>query len=224
LRYKEQIVVMKHHREIEQIRSRISRDIHDEIGAGLTKVKLMTRKLFKPGGSEVKPEVAKKITETADELIRNLGEIVWTINPENDSLENMVAFIRIYLSRLADETSECTLDFVMPSPESVPDRVVNPQIKRNVLLILKEALNNAMKHAQASAMNVSLAITDNKIHITVSDNGIGFGDEAFRSSGNGLKNMKKRAEAIGGELLFHSDSSGTTVALNVPLDSAGNLL
>lgn len=224
MRYKEQIVAMNHNREIEQIRARIARDIHDEIGAGLTKIKLMTRKLFKSGPSDDQPELRTKITETADELIRNLGEIVWTINPENDSLENIVAFIRIYLSRLADENPELKIELDLPAPEAVPHLIVNPQIKRNVLLILKEAINNSIKHSHSTQMKVALRTSEQSLHLLVSDNGTGFGDEALQSAGNGLKNMKKRAAGIGGELKINSENTGTSIELKAPLHVPDNLL
>jgi signal transduction histidine kinase/ligand-binding sensor domain-containing protein len=217
VRFKEQIVAMNHYREIEQIRAGISRDIHDEIGAGLTKIKLMTRKLFRTETGLINQDDAKKISNTADELIRNLGEIVWTINPENDSLKNIVAYIRMYLSRLAEEQSDCEIEFELPSADSIPDKAVNPKVKRNVLLILKESLTNSIKHAHCTKVKIVIRLSENYIHMSAHDNGRGFEMEGHISSGNGLKNMKKRAEEIGGDLEIESSDSGTIINLKAPV-------
>jgi signal transduction histidine kinase len=137
---------------VEAVRARLSRDIHDEIGAGLTRIKLMGRGLARAAtaGGEWK-EASEKITSASDELIQSLGEIVWTVNPDNDSLENVVAFIRNYLSRLFDTQPGPALRLDLPEPDAIPPGVtLHPEAKRNLLLILKEAVTNALRLARAA--------------------------------------------------------------------------
>jgi ligand-binding sensor domain-containing protein/signal transduction histidine kinase len=219
LRYKQQIATLQQQREIENIRMRISRDIHDEIGSGLTKIKLMSRHLSKVKEANAMMETTARISNASDELIQNLGEIVWTINPANDTLENVFAFTRNYASKLFDENSEIksTLDFAEPS--QIPKNIlINPEVKRNLLLILKEALTNIFKHSEASEVRISLAADKSAIEMQIHDNGKGMPEGSQNNFGNGLKNMRKRAESIHAEFNIHStEKSGTSVYIVIPL-------
>lgn len=216
-RYRQKIAVLQRQQEIESIRMRISRDIHDEIGSGLTKIKLMSRNLSKSKEETALKETTAKISHASDELIQNLGEIVWTINPANDTLENVFGFVRNYVSKLFDGPDiKLTLNFT--EPEKIPHVNVNPEVKRNLLLILKESLTNIFKHAHATEVSVALLADDLKIELHISDNGKGMGKEKQNGFGNGLKNMQKRAESINAE--FGVDSGldkGTTVWMVIPL-------
>ena len=219
LRYKQKIAQLEKQREIENIRMRISRDIHDEIGSGLTKIKLMSRNLSKAKEETAMKETTAKISSASDELIQNLGEIVWTINPANDTLENVFAFVRNYVSKLFDENPDIKLKLDFTEPEKIPKNVViNPEVKRNLLLILKEALTNMLKHAQATEASISLLADKSKVEMKVSDNGKGISMEEQNSFGNGLKNMRKRAESIHAEFNINSQAgNGTSIQISIPL-------
>lgn len=212
MRYRSRIVKMEHEREIELIRSGIARDIHDEIGAGLTKIKLMSRKLLKNNSdAKLSEATCEKIMTTSDEMIRGLGEIVWTINPENDSIANVVAYIRIYLSRLQDENPEITFRVDLPGHGEIPSELIlSPDIKRQLMMVLKESLTNIFKHSLATQTEVSLTIEKNALVLIVKDNGIGF-DPELNHPGNGLKNMRKRAESLGAEIEIQSVAGGGCV-------------
>jgi ligand-binding sensor domain-containing protein/signal transduction histidine kinase len=221
LRYKQQIAKLEQQRQIENIRVRISRDIHDEIGSGLTKIKLMSRSLSKVKQSADAMETTTKISHASDELIQNLGEIVWTINPANDTLENVFAFARNYVSKLFDEHTEIksVLDFTEPA--DIPRNVlINPEVKRNLLLILKEALNNVVKHSEAKEVCILLRTEKSELVMKVSDNGKGISKEQDTAMGNGLKNMRKRAESINAEIKITSEQTGTAVHVFMPLTHA----
>jgi signal transduction histidine kinase/ligand-binding sensor domain-containing protein len=221
LRFKERIAKLEQQREIEAIRTRISRDIHDEIGSGLTKIKLMSRNLFKNTGNNYSTgDISQKISVASDELIQNLGEIVWTINPANDSLGNVVAFIRNYLLKFFEENPEIKLQLDLPEPSQIQkDGVINPEVKRSLVLILKEGVTNIFKHARATEVFVSLHIEKSKIELRIRDNGIGTFVDQKNEFGNGIKNMSKRASGIGGQLTVHSTGiDGTTIHLSVPME------
>src|SRR6185436_4006561 len=218
IRYKEKIAQLERQREIEQVRTRISRDIHDEIGSGLTKIKLMSRNLSKAKEESVMKDTTSKISSASDELIKNLGEIVWTINPANDTLENIFAFVRNYVSKLFVENIEIKLNLDFPEPKKIPGGIViNPEIKRNLLLILKESLTNIFKHSQATEVIVSMNADKSKIKLNIRDNGKGVTSENQNNFGNGIINMRKRAESVNGMFSFESNGSGTKIQLNIPL-------
>lgn len=219
-RYKQKIAQLEKQREIENIRMRISRDIHDEIGSGLTKIKLMSRNLSKKTEDTVAlKETSSKISIASDELIQNLGEIVWTINPVNDTLENIFAFMRNYLSKLFDENTDVKLQLDFPDPSEIPHRIfINPEVKRNLLLILKEAVTNIFKHAQATEVSISMRAGKSKIELIIRDNGRGIKTENQNGFGNGLKNMRRRAESINANFVIESSpETGTNVHLLIPL-------
>lgn len=211
-RYRQKIAVFERQREIENIRMRISRDIHDEIGSGLTKIKLMSRNLTRASAdTKTMKETSVKISSASDELIQNLSEIVWTVNPTNDSLENVFAFTRNYLSKLFEENPEVNLTLDFPEPAKIPPGIsINPEVKRNLLLILKEAMTNIFKHAYASEVKIALQADKSKIEMSIKDNGKGISDESQNGFGNGLKNMRKRAESINAQFNIESLNEGGT--------------
>jgi ligand-binding sensor domain-containing protein/two-component sensor histidine kinase len=221
LRFRQKIVLLERQHEIETIRSRISRDIHDEIGSGLTKIKLMSRNLYKNAGeNHGTGDISQKISSASDELIQNLSEIVWTINPANDSFGNVIAFIRNYLLKFFEENPEIKLHLDLPEPSQIQmNRVINPEVKRNLVLILKESVTNIFKHAQATEVFITLHVDASKIELHIRDNGIGTYADRKNEFGNGIKNMSKRAAGIGGQLTVHSpDKEGTTVHLSIPVE------
>lgn len=220
LRYRQKIAQLEKQREIENIRMRISRDIHDEIGSGLTKIKLMSRNLSRASKDmETMKETSTKISSASDELIQNLSEIVWTVNPANDTLENVFAFTRNYLSKLFEENQDVKLHLDFPEPSSIPKGIsINPEVKRNLLLILKEAVTNIFKHAQASEVSISLRADKEKIELNITDNGKGINNENQNGFGNGIKNMNKRAESMNAQFKVESvNEGGTAVHLLIPL-------
>jgi signal transduction histidine kinase/ligand-binding sensor domain-containing protein len=218
-RYRQKIAALERQREIENIRIRISRDIHDEIGSGLTKIKLMSRNLLKAKEKNAMVETTEKISFASDELIQNLGEIVWTINPANDTLENVFAFVRNYVSKLFDGNSEIKLKLDFTEPDKIPPHIIiNPEVKRNFLLILKEALTNIFKHSQATEVTITLHADKSKIEMQINDNGVGFQEERSGAFGNGLKNMRKRAESINAAFTIDKKNhSGTFIKVSIPL-------
>lgn len=186
--------------------------MHDDLGSGLSKIAIMTE-LLKPqiGHDEELKRKVEKISQTAGELVDNMGQIVWTMNASNDTLESLLAYIREYSLDFFDDTDiKCRLKM-----EDVNDKLMmNQQQRRNVFLVVKETLNNTLKHARASEVNIQFNITQQEAKLVISDNGLGFDIDNNRRFGNGLINMKKRMEAIDGTYLIKSaDKLGTTTTL-----------
>lgn len=189
-------------------RIRIARDMHDEVGAGLTRIVMRSEqvKLHVQSGKELKNgivETLEKMEEESRELSYSLGEIIWALNPKNDTFDALCAYLRNYTYDYLDETGiQCDIQF----PENIPSIPVSPELRRNVFLILKESLNNIVKHSNASEVQIKLRLSPHQFSLCISDNGKIMDNVAENSSsGNGLENMKKRAEECGGK--FSSESN-----------------
>lgn len=200
-------------RVVETVRARISQDIHDEIGSGLTKISLMGQRLKTQiqHGKELDPTLLEKITESSKEVIGNLGEIIWTVNPKHDNLQSLLAYLRNYIANFFEHTSiQCTIDF----PEEIPAVTISAHIKHNLFLVIKESLNNIIKHAEATKVDVNFELSDHTFCFGIVDNGEGIADVKGRDFGNGLINMKNRMEAINGNFEIKSEmNKGTTIML-----------
>jgi signal transduction histidine kinase len=211
---KAQAPLLERRHAIDAERNRISRDMHDEIGSGLTHIALLSELIQTQHKTDaaVKNDVGN-ISASARKLITNMSEIIWALNPQNDSLENLLAYTR-------EQMQQCFEPFDMvleiDFADTVPDIPLTNEQRRNLYLVTKEALNNAMKHARATLVKLSVEITAGQIVFTVADNGCGLPDGAGKPNCNGLKNMRKRMEDIGGNISMESNPHGLTVryALN----------
>jgi len=210
VRYRRRLRELEREREVERVRMRIARDIHDGIGSGLTKITMMTRQLTRD------PQQADRIARASTELVNELGEIVWTVDPRNDSFGSFIAYVRSTLGRQFEHL-EVELRTDLHCDPLDRDRIIGPELKRNLLLTMKEAVNNALKHGQAGRIEVHLTLSTTQVELRVVDNGIGFDPANVREGANGLANFRKRAEAVHGRLEIRSGSGGTTIALSAPI-------
>lgn len=210
---KEQAVI----KSIYEQRLNISKDMHDEIGSGLTHIAMLSEvvALRSPVAGEARSEI-QTITDIARSLIESMSEIIWALNPQNESLSNLVAYLREQTNKYFDPFD---VKYTMDVPEGMVDvRLGNVQ-RRNLFLVTKETLNNALKHAGASKVRLSIRVIGGELQFQVQDDGRGFDMEKIRRSANGLKNMRGRMEEIGGSFTVSSDNTGTTVRYSLPLDN-----
>lgn len=217
LQYLRRIAALEKEREVSNVRSRIARDIHDDLGSGLTRITMLSREMQgNTGVNEDKGKLAAHIANASSELIGQLGEIVWAVDPQNDHAEGFIAYVRNMLGNQFEELSiGLRTDLTVEAGQERRD--LPPDVKRNVLLMFKELVSNALKHAQAKTISVRLHIGASALSLTVSDDGHGFDLSRTRAGGNGLSNLRKRAESIGAVLTMDSSTSGTTSTLTVPL-------
>jgi signal transduction histidine kinase/ligand-binding sensor domain-containing protein len=220
-------------RDIERERSRIARDIHDDLGAQLTRITMMSESAR---GDLAHPERAaaglEKIYDTARELTRSMDEIVWAVNPRHDTLESLATYLEKFAQDwLAGVGIRCRLDL----PLQFPEWHLTSELRHNVFLAFKEALHNAVKHSGASEVLIGLTLKEKSFELALADNGRGFtaGEEMKNinispasgraASGNGLDNMRRRLAAMGGNCEIHSaPGAGTKVVFSVQLKpSAG---
>ena len=204
--FENQIAIIKAQQEE---RNRISADMHDDLGAGMTTIRLYSELAKNKIGDRSIPEI-EKISSSANELLNKMNAIIWSMSSSNDSLGNMVAYIRSYsLEYFENSGVNCTISI----PDDLPNIVVSGEIRRNVFLVVKEALNNVLKHSKATEVNITLQRVSDGLKLFIKDNGVGIDFEKLRQFGNGLKNMKKRMDDIG--IIFSiENNNGTLVTLH----------
>ncbi|HEY0677830.1 MAG TPA: 7TM diverse intracellular signaling domain-containing protein [Chitinophagaceae bacterium] len=186
-------------------RNRISADMHDELGSGVTAIRLMSEIVKAKMKGETLPEI-DKISNSANDLITKMNTIIWTMSSSNDTVENLITYIRTYALDFFESTAvEC--EFHIPSP--IPHIQLSGEKRRNIFLAVKESLNNILKHARATRVTINVEIND-KLTISIQDDGVGVNFEAIRRFGNGLKNMKSRLERINGQFSIQNNGGALT--------------
>lgn len=198
----EQLIESEKQKEKALVRSRISQDIHDDISSGLTKIAWLSEAYMARNanaGVDIKP--LERITIQARDTVSKLGEIIWSSNPDRDNLSGMLQFMQQYISNYMDDAPiRYRIDF--PGPEN--ELTVSPDIRRNLYLAMKEALHNARKYSQASEIVVSFKLDANRYRLEVSDDGVGMTPDLVQGGGHGMGNMRRRLEAIGGQMQLES--------------------
>jgi signal transduction histidine kinase/ligand-binding sensor domain-containing protein len=206
-----QKVMFLRQQAVEQERSRISAELHDDIGGGLTAIRLLSEMSLEQDASPATSRYLKKISASSNELIQKMNEIVWALNVNNDNLQSLIAYTRQYAVSYMDDLN---IDCHFNTPENIPDIPVNGKNRRSVFLLVKESLNNVAKHAQCSNVDIRIGIDDH-LHIEIADNGKGFrNDNLIR--GNGLNNMHKRVHAMKGRMDI-LNGNGTTLLFDIPV-------
>lgn len=213
-RMEKKMAILEKHQAIEKERTRIATDMHDDLGAGLSRIKFLSQSLaHKDAANQSNKDALEKITGYSDEMIEKMGEIVWALNQKNDTLADLVAYTRSYaVEYLANHHIECNAD----TPLNLPATFIPGELRRNIFLSVKECLHNVVKHANASVVNFSIGIND-CIQIVIHDNGKGIDWNRMRQYGNGLLNIERRMTEINGKAEFINDQ-GTRVLLLVPLN------
>lgn len=211
------IAQLERERELERERARISRDMHDEVGASLSRISILSN-LAQSGAlppEEVQNSLAQ-ISRTAAEVVDEMSEIIWALNPKNDALDNLAAYLRQYASQYFQPAAvRCRFQF----PEMIPALKLSAEARRNLFLAVKEALHNVQKHSGASEVRLGLAIKGGQLEIEIQDNGKGFCPESLNRPGNGLVNMRKRMEEIEGTFTLESrEGGGTLITIRLDLE------
>ena len=197
------------------------RDMHDDIGPNLTKIVMLSNidRSNEPEMSE--KNILNKISNAANDIIDSIGEISWAVNPDHDTLDNLISYLREYIS---DYSESSGYTYHLNMPDNLESVKVPLNIRRNVFLVVKEALHNVVKHSCAKNLSVQATYNNKLLYIKIQDDGKGFSSEYvvngyFHSSGgHGIINMKKRMDSISGKFEIISCPSGTTIILSVGLE------
>ncbi|MEP7075104.1 MAG: two-component regulator propeller domain-containing protein [Acidobacteriota bacterium] len=207
--------------EVANIRTRIATDLHDDIGANLTKIAILSEVAQRPGERTSERDADRKdnllgtVAEISRDSVSAMSDIVWAINPKKDSLIGLTRRMRQYAEELL-ERSDIRLEFNAPHVE--PDLKLGADIRRDLYLIFKESVSNIVRHSSAVSVRIDLHLNENNdLILRIRDNGLGF-DTSSEYDGNGLSSIHKRAKDCGGQLTIASvKGEGTTIALSLKL-------
>jgi signal transduction histidine kinase len=213
-----QLAGLRQQQALENERARIARDIHDQVGASLTQLSLLGEMVQADKDSPGEAEThARQISQTARETARELDEIVWTVNPSNDTLDGLITYI---CKNTQEYLAVAGLRYRLDVPAQLPVAAISPEARHNVFLAAKEAVTNVVRHARASEAWLRLRVAPQSFTLEIEDNGRGPDGlhEKAAESRNGLRNMRKRMEDIGGDFFIGpGQQGGTLVRLTVPL-------
>ena len=210
---------------LERERMRIARDLHDEMGSKLTKISFLSEHVQMDAGSAGPlADKIESIAQTSRDLLQTMDEIVWVINPRNDTLEDLINYLGHYAVEYFQNTRiECEIRL----PHEIPHCPLSSELRHNLFLTFEEALNNVLKHSAATKVRVEITNNPKECEVKITDNGRGFEPPASTANppprggrgGNGLENMRQRLTAIGGEWLVSSQPGhGTTITMRIHLN------
>jgi len=217
-RMKRQVQDLERLRDLEQERFRIAQNIHDDLGARVTEIALLS------SSAQLKPNLSPEaraefgaVSRLTNDLVRALYETVWAVNPKNDHLDSLASFVCQMANQMCAQAQlRCRLE-IPDLPDDVP--VASP-IRHNVIMAVKEAIHNVIKHGHASEIQIGLRQAGRVLTLQVSDNGCGF-DPAVTVRGNGLDNMERRMRSLQGSCSVASQpGAGTKVTLEFPVPVA----
>jgi signal transduction histidine kinase len=214
-RLQRQLRLTEQQAALQRERARIAKDIHDDLGANLTQIALLGELAQRDLARQDKAtQRVGTISSTARQTIKSLDEIVWAVNPRNDTLSHLVEYTgQFALDYLQLAGIRCRLDF----PDHIPARSLSADLRHNVFLAAKEALTNIVKHARATEVRLRVSVTVPGLELVLEDNGQGFEPAPDAPGADGLRNMRHRLTDIGGECRIESRPGvGTRVVLRLP--------
>lgn len=203
---------LEQQRSIEKERERISHDMHDDLGAGISALKLQAEFLkYKVEDNELQNDI-DELLKTSEEMNISMREMLWSLNSGNDTLGRFTDYAIAYIGNFLKKTK---IVFHSECEDIISDTPISTELRRNLFLCLKEAVNNVYKHSNASVLKLSFCQTGNHFLMRIGDDGIGI--PAGKLEGNGLQNMKRRMNDIEGECKILSTDSGTNLTFEVTL-------
>jgi signal transduction histidine kinase len=189
-----QVAILERQNAIENMRTKIAGDVHDDMGANLTRLGLNAQQLLmSPSIPGKEKELAEKISLQSKEVISGMREIIWASNPANDNLKSMLGFMRQYIDRFFDGVN---IRAVVNFPQDVGEVILHPEVRRNLFLILKESLNNAMKYSGTDKIDIDFTNENENFNFEIKDYGKGMDDTSKDDFSNGLRNIEMRAAKI----------------------------
>lgn len=212
---KAKVTELEKQKEIDKERHRISREMHDDIGAGLTQITLMTESV-KNKSTGIAAADFDNITSTSRKLVNSMSEIIWSLNPEQKTLDDLCAYLREQLNKQLEYSG---MEYTILLPQNGTDIILSNEQRRNILLVVKEITNNAIRHSHAKNIWVKAELKNGALVFEVKDDGVGFNTEK-NYAGNGLKNIRSRIEELGGSLKVEAmPEKGSLFSFFVPLST-----
>jgi signal transduction histidine kinase/ligand-binding sensor domain-containing protein len=206
--------ISKHLTE-ERLRAKIARDLHDEMGSTLTSINIISKVAMEVKQDEEKiKEYFQKIKDHSGRMMESMSDMVWAINPINDSFEKVILKIKEFTAEMLEPAR---INYYFKTVGPLEEIQLNPEQRKDVYLIFKEAVNNIVKYSGATEVNIVFNFSDKILKMQITDNGNGF-DTAIVSSGNGLKNMQSRSREIGATIKIDSiKGAGSSISMLLPI-------
>jgi signal transduction histidine kinase len=202
------------HMEIERMRNEIARDLHDDMGSTLSSIHIISQLALKENQSGPLVNYFQRIAENSAKMMESMSDMVWSINPDNDSLQKMLVKMKEFSAEILEPKN---MAYQFQGEETLNGTVLDVAKRKNIFLIFKESINNAAKYSECTFVDIQFVQIANDLLLTIRDNGKGF-DHAKTQSGNGLKNMRDRAREINADFdLVTLQGQGTTLKLKLPL-------
>lgn len=208
--------IQKQQQRIDLERNRITEDLHDDIGSTLSSLKIYSDVAGKMIDKDVPKTkyLLEQISDNSSKILEDIGDIIWSLNPDKQAQLSIDGRIKNYISEVLGNAG---IDYKIDIDPQINDVVENISARKNTVLIIKESINNIVKYSQATVANVSVSINDAYLAIMVTDNGMGISPRLPRN-GNGLRNMKKRAEELGGTFEMTTEmDAGTQINVKIPV-------
>lgn len=213
-RTRAKIAALKLNNALELERSRIARDLHDDLGANLTELSIIASLAAEGNGPAAPQEAFAKMADKARKVVIALDEIVWAVSPQEDTLPSLIEYLDAYGEEFIGNAG---LAYRSTLPASVPSIPVGPRRRHHLCLATREALNNAVKHAAATEITLHATLENDHLSLLISDNGGGM-DPHSATHGDGLRNLRERMDKCGGTCAFSPNpKGGTCVTLSIPL-------
>jgi ligand-binding sensor domain-containing protein len=200
--------------KLERLRSKISTDLHDDIGSTLSSISILSDMALREKNHRVNTGMMEEIKENSVLLMEKMDDIVWSINPRNDSLENLVLRVKKFATRLFEARN---IDYRIEIRDDIRSVRLPVDYRQHIYLIMKEAINNLVKYADATEALVCLSYQHTCLEVVIKDNGKGF-EPALPYTGNGILNMQQRASLMNASLQIYSQAgSGTKILLRIKI-------
>ena len=199
-------------KKIQEERERISHDMHDDLGAGISALKLQAEFLKQKINEQHLKEDINDLLKTSEEMNLSMREMLWSLNSSNDNLGNFMQYVSLYAENFFKKTD---VKINITRKVELPDTKLNAEIRRNFFLCAKEALNNVYKHSKAQNVDILFTLKDHLFTMEIIDDGVGLGESL--TSGNGLNNMQRRIQNLCGLFVIKPSEKGLHLVFEIKL-------
>lgn len=200
--------------EMERMRNTIARDLHDDIGSTLTSINILSKMALQQTDNAMLQQNMQKIKDRSSSIMESMGDIVWAINPQNDTFEKIIFRMKEFTGELLDPLN---INYQFKEQGDFTALKMDIKKRKDFYLLFKEGINNAAKYSNCKNLVIALVENENLLHLEIKDDGVGFNEKVVKN-GNGLINMRERAAAMNGNIYLQSEpGKGTQITLEVPI-------
>ena len=205
-KYERKIKLIEAECALENERMRIATDMHDEFGASISKINLLTEIAKQKINDKIKTnKIITEISNSGRALAESMDEIVWAVNPKNDRLDKMLFYVTNYFENHLELTE---ISFHYEIPDEIPDVFISADFRHNIFCVIKEGINNIIKHSGATKIDLIFEYVAEKLIIELKDNGKGIDENGKSKFGNGINNMRNRIKKLGGNIIISNSATG----------------